>query len=137
MQPTRIQDFFIYSTPVIASLANGAQTQVSINFEADTQFTVVKTAYFCDIAGAVQTAASRVIPLVLVSMTDSGSGRNLQNAPIPLDVLAGTGELPMIWPVPRQFAPNSTLSFTFENYSAGTTYENIRLCLLGFKTFKF
>lgn len=136
IQPVH-NDSFIYTTPVIASLAPAAQAQVSINFEADTQFVCVKTAYFVDIAGGAQTDSSRVIPLITAALTDSGSGRNLQNSAIPLIAYAGTGELPMIWPNPRPFAPNSTLSFTFTNYSAATTYTNLFFCLIGFKRFQY
>lgn len=130
------KDFFNYVV-LVPSLAATVSAQANINFEADTEFTVVKFEFFADIAGAAQTDSTRVIPLVTVAMTDSGSGRNLQNAPVPIHSLCGIGELGMVLPVPRTFAPNSTLSFTFTNESAATTYTNLRMILTGFKTFAF
>lgn len=131
------KDYFTYAVTLASIAGGGAQAQASINFEADTEFTVVKMAYSADIAGAAQTDSSRVIPLVTVQITDSGSGRNLQNSPIPIHTICGEGGLPMVLPIPRTFAPNSTLTFTFTNESAATTYANLRVVLIGYKTFKY
>lgn len=130
-----ILDHFIY-TGSLVQLAAGQTLSISIPIEADSMFTVVKSSYFADIAGAAQTADTRVIPLIDVSITDSGSGRNLQNSPVPLNSFGGDGGLPMVWPVPREFNASATITMTLTNNSAATTYSNIKVSLIGFKSFK-
>lgn len=130
------QDYFTY-VALCPSVIAAASFTANINIEADSTFTVVKTAYFADITGAAQTDSTRVVPLINISISDSGSGRNLQNIPVPIDCIAGRGELPYVWPVPREFKPSSNISVTFQNYSAATTYENVKFCMLGFKRFRY
>lgn len=129
-----IADHFEYSA-YIATLANGASATSQIQIEADADFIWTKTLYFCDIAGAVQTDSSRVIPLVAAAITDTGSGRNLQNRAIPLAVMAGHEGLPFNLYQPRVFRANSNIQVTFSNYSAGTTYANLFLVFSGYKKF--
>lgn len=125
-----IPDYFIYRTPPTSLAASASATaQISINAEGD--FVLTKMSYAADVAGAAQTDSSRVIPLVNVSLTDSGSGRNLQNFPVPISTMAGSEGLPFNLPVPRVFKANSNLSITFTNSSAATTY-NVTLCLIGY-----
>ena len=132
---TIIKDHYIYKA-IVSSLAAAASTTVTIQLEADADFVLVKTSYFADLAGTAQTDSTRIIPLVHVQIQDSSSGRNLQNLPIPLDSMAGRGELPFVFPIPRIFKANSSIKFTFDNFSAATTYTNIELSLIGFKVFE-
>ena len=129
-----VLDHFI-SGQTIASLAPGASTTISIPVQADSMFTIVKTSYSVDIASASFTDSTRPIPLINVSITDTGSGSNLQLNPVPLACLAGVAGLPLVWPVPREFKGSSTIQITFTNFSAATTYTNIFLALIGFKTY--
>jgi hypothetical protein len=129
-----VLDHFIYNVP-LASLAPGASETISIPVQADSLFTLVKVSFFAALAGAAQTDDSRVIPLINVSITDSGSGQNLQNAPTPMNCLAGSEGLPMVWPIPREFAASSTIQVTFTNFSATSTYTTVTLALIGFKSF--
>lgn len=130
-----ILDHFIYSNVALTSLAPGTSASVTIPIEADSMFTVVKSSYVADILGAAQTDSTRVIPLISVAITDSGSGRQLQNTPVPISSLAGHEGLPMVWPVPREFLASSTITMTFTNNSTGVTYNNVVLSLIGFKSF--
>lgn len=129
-----IADYFHYSTEAL-SLAPAATATRNIQIEADADFVWVKAALWADVAGAAQTTSSIVIPLVTVAITDSGSGRNLQNRPIPIALLAGDLGLPYNNSVPRKFAANSNITVTFTNESAATTYANLRLVFQGFKRF--
>ncbi len=131
-----IKDHFIYTARTSTALAAGASQTVNINLEADANFTAVKMAYFADIAGAAQTEDTKVVPLVRVEIQDSGSGRNLQQIAVPIDSLAGRGNLPFVLPIPRVFSANSTIKVTFTNYSAATSYANVELSFIGFKSFK-
>lgn len=127
-----VPDHFAYVVRVSA-LAAGASASASINIEANSDFVWMKTAYNADVAGATQTEDSRVIPLVRMSITDSGSGVNLQNAPVPVSAIAGHEGLPQVLSQPRAFAANSNVSFTFSNYSAATTYANLEVTLIGYR----
>lgn len=119
----------------VASLAAGASSQTSINIESDAKFHWLRCAYFVDLAGAAQTDSSRVIPLVTIQLTDTGSGRQFFDKPIAIPSFFGTGQLPVILPVTQIFAPNSTIKAEFVNFSAATTYANLRLSMIGFKQF--
>lgn len=127
---------FIYQTPNISSIANAGSTTNTIQFDVDSQFVWVKTTVTADIAGAVQTEDSLVVPLVTLLITDLGSGQNFMNAALPVQSLAGlSGELPYIEPSPQMIAPNSSLQFQWANYSNATTYANLRVQLHGYKVY--
>lgn len=129
--------FFTYAIPVITSLAAGASSSQTITFDQDSTFYWTKTTYFADLAAAAINDSTRPIPLLTVSMTDTGSGRLLNNSPTPIDSIAGyKASEPYILPSPRKWAPNSTLRVTITNYSATTTYTNIYLVLHGVKSYR-
>lgn len=130
-----IKDHYIYQASAGATLAVGASVTDNINIEADSNFVVVKLAYNASIADATLTESTRVVPLVNIQIVDSGSGRNLQSDPIPIDSMAGRGELPFILPIPRTFKARSNISVTFTNVSAAAIYTNLTLSLIGYKTF--
>lgn len=134
VQTNVVKDHFVYRAAV-DTLAPGASKTSIIQIEADSNFIAVKCSYFADIAGGTQTEDTRVVPLVRIQIQDSGSGRNLQNAAIPIDTIAGRGELPFVLPIPRQFKANANIKVTFDNYSAATTYANVEFVISGYKTF--
>lgn len=87
-----------------------------------------------DIAGAIQTESSRVIPLVTVLINDSSASRNLANNPTPIETLSGTGEFPYRTIRPRLFPANTVITFTWVSYVAsGTTYSNLYHLLHGYR----
>lgn len=129
-QPDNIyRDFFSYVARVTALTAATSQS-VNVTIDSDASFTLVK---LCMFANVDDTAA--LTPLVRVSMQDTGSGRNLQSAPIPVYSYSGTGQLPFILPIPKLFSANTTIRFTFDNYSAAINYTNVELALQGYKNF--
>jgi hypothetical protein len=126
---------FQYQTPNIASLAAGASSTVVIQFDQNSQFNWLRTTVSADIAGAVETSSSYVLPLCTLQMTDTGSGMSFQNAPVPIFTIAGTGQLPYVLPTPQLIQSNASYQFAFNNYSAATTYTNLRIQLQGFRIF--
>lgn len=124
---------FTYQTPVIASLADGDATTNSILFDADSTFQWVKLTAYADIAGAVQTSGTAVIPLVSLQILNTGSGRYYSNAPIPIAAYCGNWGLPGILSAPQFIAPMSSLQFNWLNMSDATTYANLSVQLVGFK----
>ena len=124
-----LTDFYGYQVNV-TSIAAAANATVNINIRAHADFIIHKLAMFCDIAGAVQTDSTRVLPLVTLQLTDTGAGKQFFSDVVPLPILFGAGGGPFILPGPRRIAANSTLQFAFNNYSAATTYR-LYLTLLG------
>lgn len=124
-------DFFIYGTeflPLTASLS------ITNNLNIDGN-----SAFVCCTSQIIETATDNTTFLaqspVLVSILDTGSGLVLSNIPIHANNWFGTAQRPYVWPVPKIFAPNSTLQITAQNLEA--TNRNVRIALSGFKIFNF
>ncbi len=130
------RSFFTY-TLSLTSIIAGATGTDTVNIENDSQFVWTKTTYFVDEAGADQTDSSRVIPLINVQITDSGSARQFFNTPQPISSIAGQGNIPFILPAPFIFRNNSNINATFTNYNAVTTYDNVFLSLHGFRVYEY
>lgn len=129
-----IKDFYIYEED-FNGLAAGGSASGSVNIQADSDFVIQKLSYFADVAGAAQTENSRVIPLITVLVTDSGSGRNLMESQVAVPSLFGTGQLPFILPQPKLFLARTTITLAVTNFSAATTYD-LKLSLIGYKVFR-
>lgn len=127
---------FWYTAPVVASIAALGNASVAINFDQDSKFVWTNTTYFVDLSAAAFTDTSRPVPLITVTMLDTGSGRNLLYSAAPIDSIAGNkGAEKYTLPLAREFAPSATLRLTYANYSAATTYTNLYLVLHGYKVF--
>lgn len=138
----RRRDFYIYEAQC-TSLAASAQTTDNIQIEADSSFILQKLAYYAtpitfptanaaNILGLVQ--SQRLLPPVSVIIVDTGSGRQLMPAPIPIPSFFGTGELPFILPNPRLFMRNSTIQINFTNLD-GVNAWTVRLAFIGYKVY--
>ena len=127
------KDFYVYQED-FDGLAPSTSATGTINIQADSDFVLQKMTYFADIAAAVQTDSSRVVPLITLQIVDAGSGRNLLEAPAPIASLFGEGDLPFILPTPRVFVARSNIELTVANFSAATTY-NLRLSFIGYKAY--
>lgn len=127
------KDFYSYAIE-FDSVAAGASTTGNINIEADSDFMAQKLTFFGSIAGQPQTDDTRVVPLMDVTITATGSGRQLMNISLPVPLLFGSGELPFILPQPKVFPARSTVQFAVSNFSAGTTYR-LTLAMIGAKLF--
>jgi hypothetical protein len=124
-------DIMFYATS-LASIANGVSQNSTIQIDSGVDFYWFASTYMVDIAGAVVTESTMVVPLVTVLINDTGSRKNLQNTPVPVFNLVGPGERPYRLVRPRLFRASSTINFTWANYSAGTTYTNLYLVLHGY-----
>jgi len=118
-----------------ASLSAQTTSSNTVNIENDSQFIWTKTSYFVDEAGAPQNENTRIIPLVNIQITDSGSARQFFDEPQPINSIAGQGNIPFILPAPFIFRNNSNINASFNNYSAATTYDNITVTLHGFRIY--
>ena len=132
--PDGPRDYFVY-TVNLGSLAAAATANVNAAISADSDFWMTGLTFFSDLALAAQTDSTRVIPLITLQMTDTGSGRQLFSAATPLCNIAGYGALPYRLIHPRYFGRSTTIQLTDANYSAATTYTNTFISLIGFKIF--
>lgn len=128
-----MKDFYIYQED-FSGLAAGTSATGNVNIQADSDFVLQKITFFADIAAAAQTESTRVIPLVSMQVTDSGSGRNLFESAVPIAAIFGTGELPFILPTPKLFSARSTITINVSNFDAAATY-NLRFSFIGYKAF--
>ncbi len=124
-------DFTFYVTH-LASIAPGVSLPSQINIDAGTDFYWTATTFQADIGGADQQEATVEQPLVTVVITDTGSQRQLMNAPLPITCIAGPGERPYRLILPRLFRANSIITFNLTSYAASDTYQ-IYLTLHGFR----
>lgn len=131
-----MRDWFCYTFPVVSSIAPSTASRNIVNIQADAVFICEKITCFADIAGAVQTVETQVIPLVTLQLNDSASGRNLFSDALPIASVCGQNLAGYTLPLPRCFAPNGTVQATFYNYSAATTYENLYLVMHGYKEWR-
>lgn len=132
---TILKDFYIYQLN-FSALAAAASATDSFNIQADSAFRWEKATFFADIAAATQTDSSRVIPSTTIIITDTGSGRQLMDAAVPITSLFGSGQIPFILQNPKIFAARSTVTVTLANFDAAAAY-NLRLSFIGTKLFNF
>jgi len=124
---------FYTQTFRVPSLAAAATSTVISNIDQSAYFVWCKTTYSATIANAAQTDSSRVVPLVTVQLTDSGSQRQLFDAPQPIPNIAGFAGIPQLLEQPYLFKPNSNVSGSFTSFDAAATYANLYLTLIGYR----
>ena len=128
---TVTQDEFSYGITFL-NLAAGARASGQIIIQADADFLIHNQTQY---SGGASVSA-RVIPEVMVMLTDTGSGRKLFSEPLPLDCIFGTGQLPYILPLPKYMNSRSILEVEVTNVSAlAVTYASISLAFNGVKVF--
>jgi hypothetical protein len=116
------------------ALAAAATGNTSIQIDAGTDFYWIATTIQADIAGAILTEATNIIPLVTILINDTGTSRNLSNAPTPIPSICGDGKRPYRLVRPRLFRANSIINLTFTSYAvAGTTYSNLYFLMHGYR----
>jgi hypothetical protein len=118
----------------VSPLAPGATANTSIQIDAGTDFYWIATTVNADIGEAALTESTNIVPLVTVLINDTGTSRNLMNAPVPVPSLSGDGKRPYRLVRPRLFRANSIINLTFTSYVAdGTTYGNLYFVLHGYR----
>lgn len=128
-------DFFTFG---INFLPLGASLALTANFitQADSGFAICKTSF--NISSDVNVFVAnisdtpRFAPAV-ITLSDSGSGRDLSNQPVAIGTLFGPDDFPFPWPVPKILDPNSTFTARIQNLVA--TAFNVRLSFHGYKIF--
>ncbi len=133
-QETELLDWYVYNLTFTA-LTIGTPQTVNVAVEADSNFILVKLTGFAEIAAALQTHDTRIVPLVTLTIVDTGSGRQLLNGATAWSNIVGTGERPYFLPIRRKWKANSNISVVLTNVAVAGTVYNIRLSLSGIKDF--
>ena len=133
------EDFTVYEldfvTGGLGTIAPAATANGAIQIQADSAFKWIKASYYATIANAAFVQSTQPIPSLTIQVTDSGSGRQLFSAPMPIANVFGFGYLPFILPIPRIFLPRSSIAVSVTNFDAAVTY-NLRLSFIGTKIFQ-
>lgn len=127
------EDMYTYVLRV-NNVLRGTSKSFALSIEADAYFLLDKISYFIEKAGqAPPLEESRIIGLVDIQITDTGSGRNLMSDTVDLSSIAGHEGLPFIPPARRVFKPSSSVQVIFNNYSTSEDYNRIALYFHGIK----
>lgn len=127
------EDIYTYVLRV-TNVLRGTSKSFSLSIEADAYFLLHKLSYFIEKSGqAAPTESTRVIGLVDIQITDTGSGRNLMSDTVDISSIAGHEGLPFIPPARRVFKPSSSVQVIFNNYATGEDYNRISLYFHGVK----
>jgi hypothetical protein len=121
-------DFFTYDA-FFNPLGGAGNITVNVAIQADSDFVL---------RGLTLVAYSAVGVLVanpdyLISIFDSGSGRQLMNQPVHIGNLTGTAQLPFILPEPRLIAAASVIQINLINNTAIAAV--VHVSMIGFKLF--
>lgn len=130
---------FIYSAEFLTAnatqLAPGATGTFNINIQADADFRILAACYEADVnQGDPQVSSTVNIALVNVLLTDTGSGRNFMDRPVPVPSIFGNGQLPFPWPMPKEMRARSTLQVQCTNFDNTNTFD-LRLAFIGVKLY--
>lgn len=127
------EDFFTY-TIQFQAFNSGDTATGFIQIEADSDFLIQKLAYFSNVENEQVTVQTLDVPLATILIVDTGSGRQLMNAPVPIGALFGDGRLPYILPTPKLFTKNSRINVTLFNFG-DADYEDVWINFEGKKIF--
>lgn len=134
---TSWSDMFWYQFPAIEDLAAGATgAAVTITIQNDSDFEWIESVYQFSLAEAAQTFSDGDLPNMLVTIVDTGSGKNLMNAAVPVTAMFGNHLFgPIKLPQPKILLSNSTISITPTNFDAAVANGRLYLTLIGRKLY--
>lgn len=123
-----------WSTATNNQLTGTANIPVSIQIDGDSDFIMqmVNLTAFSTNATTVNTS-----PNFLLTITRSGSGRNIMSQPVQVQNLCGNywnNSYPGAWPCPGLLAAKNTTVVTLQNLS-GVSQTRVDVALVGFKVF--
>jgi hypothetical protein len=133
-----MREFFQYQVPAFSNLAaaGGTLTQ-NLLIQADSDFEWSEGTYEFDLASAAIALSTQQVPNMTILMVDSGSGRQLSNAAVPVINLFGPLVMPHRLPITKVFKANSNIAITAVNFDAAVATGNLRLTLTGWKIYYY
>lgn len=136
---TRIlKDFYVYST-TFTNIADGAAGTNAINIQADSDFRLEKITYHNinnQVLNPAPAIGGTIEPRFTIQITDTGSGRNIFDNPIPVAAIFGIGTVPFILGTPKIFAARSTITVIVTSYDVMGFTNTLRLAFIGTKLFE-
>lgn len=120
-----------YTASLASSLAAAATQTNQLTVTGNADFLCTQVAYHASLAGAAQTAATKVVAQCRLLVTDSGSQNQWTQAAVDLENFClGAGyDRGLDWP--RLVRGRSTLTLQLTNYSAAETYTVLDLYFSG------
>jgi hypothetical protein len=131
------RDLFTYEVPSFDLLAVGAAVTNQVLIQNDSDFEWIAAAYEFDLAATTYVNAAQNVPNMTILIVDTGSGRQLMNAAVPVIALFGQLGQPYTLPISKVFGRNSSIQFTATNIDAAVTTGHLRLSLIGWKIFYY
>jgi hypothetical protein len=131
LDPDIEAEYFVYQFPEFPTITLVPQQQQVI-IQSNTAFEMREILYYYNVADAQFTQATRPVPNITLQLQDSGSGKNMFNAPAPIATVASHGEnrrRALNWT--RIFSPNSTITATIQNFDVAVVTGNLFLTLIG------
>jgi len=128
-------DLFFIIFP-IGNLAAGATYNNSQLVPQDSRFEWMRSTWYGNLHGATPPFNDSIQLNVNIFITDTGSGRQLMTAPVPIPMLSGLGKLPFINPTSRIFNATSTIQINGTNFDAVSQFDNIYFLMLGRKLYR-
>lgn len=124
-----------------AGAANGlaagvVNAVVNVPIQADADFLILNQTYSVNSLNAAATRATTPVPLVSVTLIDTGSGYQWMDSPVDVDEIFGNGQFPYVLPNPKLMVAKSTLQVLASNHDAAAGY-NLRLAFNGVKLLAF
>jgi hypothetical protein len=132
-----VREPFFYQVPISEDLASLGTQTVNLLIQADSDFEWTRGAYSFTLNDAQKTWNTYEIPNYSLVITDTGSGRQMSNAAVPVTSLFGLPGSPLQLPITKVFKANSNVAFTITNFDAATATGHLRLTLLGWKLYYF
>lgn len=136
VMPTgRPKDWFHY--PIrFTGLVNAGTATISIQIDAGSDFFLTAMTYFAQVSAATAGVAYNTVPVPAVTLlvTDSGSNRQLMQNPVPLSLMAGSGDHPHRLIYPRLFLRNSNIQVQIASTDP-TSYSNLWVNFEGFRVY--
>lgn len=132
------KDFYVY-TETFLDLENSTTQSGNIDIQADSDFQLQKLTVSAQVSlGTQYTVSTEIIPSVAILITDSGSGRNLFEAAIPVSTVFGNGRLPFILPTAKLFPARSTITLNVSNFATDSEADIARIdfAFIGYKIFR-
>lgn len=125
------REYFVGGVTFLPLLASGTSSQ-DLRIDSDAFFLIVaSTRIVTDVAN---TTFLSLAP-ELVTLIDSGSGRQLFSQAMHMEQIFGDAQDPYEWEYPKLMSPGSTLTVQLQNLEA--TARNVRLGFHGMKIFNF
>jgi hypothetical protein len=128
---------YIYTpNPVVLSMTDANPTVAGqIQLQNDADFELISIQQVTDIAGALQTDSTRILPLATIILQQSGTGNDIMPQPVPIPSIAGDGRLPYLLPETWIWPGGGNISINLARYAVAGTNYNVRLSFHGRKLY--